>query len=51
MLFLCYPKCTTCQKAKAFLDSRGVAYDLRTSSWKIPPPTSCGGSGKRAACR
>ena len=24
MLFLCYPKCSTCQKAKAWLD----AYDL-----------------------
>ena len=29
MLFLCYPKCSTCQKAKAFLDQAGVAYDLR----------------------
>ena len=27
MLFLWYPKCTTCQKAKAFLDERGVSYD------------------------
>ena len=25
MLFLWYPKCTTCQKAKKFLDERGVA--------------------------
>lgn len=29
MLFVCYPKCTTCQKARAFLDAGGVAYDLR----------------------
>ena len=29
MLFLCYPKCSTCQRAKAFLDGRGVRYDLR----------------------
>ena len=29
MLFLCYPKCSTCQKAKAWLDERGVSYDLR----------------------
>ena len=27
MLFLWYPKCTTCQKAKAFLDERGVSYE------------------------
>ena len=29
MLFLCYPKCTTCRKAKAYLDERGVSYQLR----------------------
>ena len=29
MLFLCYPKCTTCQKARKFLEDRGLAYDLR----------------------
>ena len=38
MLFFCYPKCTTCQKAKAFLDSRGVAYDLRDI--KLENPTA-----------
>lgn len=29
MLFLCYPKCSTCQKAKAWLDERGISYKLR----------------------
>ena len=29
MLFLCYPKCSTCQKARAFLEERGVACTLR----------------------
>ena len=29
MLFLLYPKCTTCQKAKKFLDERGVSYTER----------------------
>ena len=29
MKFICYPKCTTCQKAKKWLDERGMAYDLR----------------------
>ena len=29
MLFVCYPKCTTCQKARAFLDAKGAAYDFR----------------------
>jgi len=37
MVFICYPKCTTCQKAKAFLDSIGVKYDLRDI--KINNPT------------
>ncbi len=29
MLFICYPKCSTCQKAKAWLDRNEIAYDLR----------------------
>ncbi len=29
MLFVCYPKCTTCQKARKWLEERGVAFDLR----------------------
>ena len=29
MLFVCYPKCTTCQKAQKWLDARGVPYDVR----------------------
>ena len=29
MLFVCYPKCSTCRKAQAWLDSHGFAYTLR----------------------
>ncbi|MBR1811665.1 MAG: arsenate reductase family protein [Clostridia bacterium] len=29
MLFLEYPKCTTCQKAKKWLDDHGIAYTDR----------------------
>ena len=29
MTFICYPKCTTCQKAQKWLDEQGVAYTLR----------------------
>ena len=29
MLFVCYPKCSTCQKAKTWLQERGVAFDER----------------------
>ena len=27
--FICYPKCTTCQKAKKWLDNNGIEYELR----------------------
>ena len=36
MLFVCYPKCTTCQKAKAFLDAQGIAYALRDIKLENP---------------
>lgn len=29
MLFLCYPKCSTCQKAKKWLDNQGIEYTER----------------------
>ena len=29
MFFICYPKCTTCQKAQRWLDERGVKYEAR----------------------
>ena len=29
MLFVYYPKCTTCQKAKKWLDDSGIAYEGR----------------------
>ena len=29
MQFICYSKCTTCQKARKWLDANGVAYDER----------------------
>ena len=38
MLFLCYPKCTTCQKAKAWLDNRTTPYTLRDI--KLDNPTA-----------
>ena len=27
--FICYPKCTTCQRAKMWLDNNGIEYELR----------------------
>lgn len=29
MLFICYPKCSTCQKAKKWLDEQSVSYTER----------------------
>lgn len=29
MIFICYPQCTTCKKAKAWLDANEMAYTLR----------------------
>ena len=36
MLFLCYPKCTTCQKAKAWLEERKADYTLRDIKLENP---------------
>ena len=36
MLFVNYPKCTTCKKAKAFLDSIGVPYEDRNIKEQNP---------------
>ena len=37
MIFLCYPKCTTCQKAKKWLDENHLNYVLRDI--KLEKPT------------
>lgn len=29
MIFLCYEKCSTCQKAKKWLDEKGITYEMR----------------------
>ena len=29
MLFVCYPKCSTCMKAKKWLDEKGLGYEFR----------------------
>jgi len=38
MVFVCYPKCSTCQKAKAFLEELGVSFDQRDI--KLENPTA-----------
>ena len=36
MLFVCYPKCTTCQKAKAWLEARGLPAEVRDIKTQNP---------------
>ena len=36
--FICYPKCTTCQKAQKWLDTNGIKYELRDI--KLNNPTA-----------
>ena len=35
--FICYPKCTTCQKARQWLDDNGIKYEFRDI--KLDNPT------------
>lgn len=35
--FICYPRCTTCQRARAFLDENHIEYELRDI--KLDKPT------------
>ena len=34
--YICYPKCTTCQRAKKWLDDNKVQYDLRDIKTNSP---------------
>ncbi len=36
MLFLCYPKCSTCQKAKKWLEDNKVSYEERDIKTENP---------------
>ena len=38
-LFICYPKCTTCQKAQKWLDDSGIDYELRNIKEQNPTAT------------
>ena len=36
MIFICYPKCTTCQKARAWLDEHYITYNFRDIKLETP---------------
>ncbi len=39
MLLICYPKCTTCQKAKKWLDDNSIGYNERNIKEQNPTET------------
>lgn len=47
--FICYPKCSTCQKARKWLDEQGIPYELRDIQSENPTAEElavwCGRSG------
>ena len=36
MTFICYPKCTTCQRARKWLDDHQIAYEIRDIKTENP---------------
>ncbi len=36
MLFICYPRCSTCKKAQKWLDEKGISYELRDIKQENP---------------
>lgn len=36
MLFICYPKCSTCKKAQAWMDAKGIQYESRDIKLQNP---------------
>ena len=36
MLFVCYPKCSTCMKARKWLEENGKEYELRDIKTENP---------------
>lgn len=35
--FICYPRCTTCQKAQKWLDENHIEYEFRDIKLDNPP--------------
>ena len=36
MIFVCYPQCTTCLKARKWLEEKGISYELRDIKTENP---------------
>ena len=48
MLFLCYPKCSTCRAAKTWLESRGIAVEMRDIKEERPSAEELRGWWKKS---
>ena len=51
ILFLEYPKCSTCKRAKAWLTENGVAFDDRHIVEDNPTAEELRHGGRKADCR
>ena len=51
MKFICYPKCSTCQKARKWLDDNGIAYKLRDIKTENPTYEELAACTPSAVCR
>ncbi len=50
MVLVWYPKCSTCQRAKAWLDEHGVTYTLRDIKEENPNAEELRAWHEKAAC-
>ena len=48
MLFVCYPRCSTCKKAQAWLDAHGLEYTVRDIKEENPSEAELAGWGAKS---
>ena len=42
MMFVCYPKCSTCKKAQKFLEEKGISFTIRDIKTENPTAEELG---------
>ena len=48
MTFVCYPKCSTCQKAQRFLEAKGADFEIRDIKLQNPTAQELGDWHRRS---
>lgn len=48
MTFVCYPKCSTCQKARCFLEAKGADFEIRDIKLQNPTAQELGDWRRRS---